>query len=351
MGMKLRAGIGLAAAASYTAYRRSRPTPDLAGQVAVVTGGSRGLGFVIARELARAGCRVAICGREQASLDRARDHLAREGVAVYAAPCDVAVRERVSEFLANVAQALGPIDMLVLNAGVIQVGPLAALSLADFEQAMGTMYWGVVYPTLAVLPAMRERRRGHIVTISSIGGKVAVPHLLPYTAAKFAATGFTEGLRAEVARDGVRVTTIAPGLMRTGSHLAARFSGDRAAEYRWFSLGATLPGVSMDVERAARQIVRSVVRGEAERTLSIPATLAARFTGIAPGVTANVMALINRFALPGPSTAHGQVSGEVARRELDSSLINRLTTLGDKAAQRFQDHEPQGKEVAAVHGD
>lgn len=339
MRTKLRAGLGLAAVVGYVAYRGTRPTPGLAGQVAVVTGGSRGLGFVTARELARAGCRVAICGREQVTLDRARAHLAAEGLEVYAACCDVSDREQIGTFLADVTRELGPLDMLVLNAGVIQVGPRAALTVREFEQAMATMYWGVVYPTLAALPAMRQRGRGQIVTISSIGGKVAVPHLLPYTAAKFAATGFSEGLRAEVARDGIRVTTIAPGLMRTGSHLAARFTGDRAAEYRWFALGATLPGISMDVERAARQVVRAVARGEAERTLSIPATLAARFAGVAPGLTANLLAVVNRFALPGPSPASGGVSGAAARRELDSSVVNRLTGLGDEAVRRFQAHE------------
>lgn len=100
---------------------------------------------------------------------------------------------------------------------------------------------------------MRARRRGRIVNITSIGGKVGMPHLLPYTCAKFATVGLSEGLRAELGREGIRVTTIVPGLMRTGSHLKAMFRGQHEQEFTWFSLGASLPLVSMGAERAARQ--------------------------------------------------------------------------------------------------
>jgi short-subunit dehydrogenase len=117
---------------------------------------------------------------------------------------------------------------------------------------------------LAALPVMREQSHGRIVTITSLGGKIAVPHLVPYCAAKFAAVGFSEGLRAELGRDPVTVTTVVPGLMRTGSHVQALFTGQADKEFTWFSLGASLPLVSMDAERAARQIVEGVRRRGAE---------------------------------------------------------------------------------------
>src|SRR5581483_5724484 len=152
------------------------------------------------------------------------------------------------------------VDILVNNASIIQVAPVEALGPREFQHAMAVNFWGVVHPTLAGLPRMRARRRGRIVTITSIGGKVSVPHLLPYGAAKFAAVGFSEGLRAELARDGISVTTIVPGLMRTGSILNAVFKGPHRAEFAAFSVLGSLPLVSMDAERAARQIVAATRR-------------------------------------------------------------------------------------------
>ena len=133
---------------------------------------------------------------------------------------------------------------------------------------MGVMFWGTLYPVLAVLPQMRARRRGRIVNVTSVGGKVAVPHLLPYAAAKFAATGLSQGLRAELARDGITVTTVAPGLMRTGSFLNAYFKGQAVREFAPFAVLSTLPFFSIDARRAARQVV-----GAAKRSASWPSRL------------------------------------------------------------------------------
>ena len=143
----------------------------------------------------------------------------------------------------------GFIDILVNNAGVMAVGPLESQTIEDFQQAMDTMFWGPVRSTLATLPAMIQRRHGRIVNISSIGGKVSIPHLLPYSCAKFAVTGFSEGLHAEVKKYGVHVLTVVPGLMRTGSHLNAEFRGKHEQEYGWFALSGTNPLTSISAQR------------------------------------------------------------------------------------------------------
>jgi NAD(P)-dependent dehydrogenase (short-subunit alcohol dehydrogenase family) len=326
---------GIAAAALTASRLRRRTSIDLAGQVALITGGSRGLGYLLARELGREGCRIAICARDAVELERAREALAAERIEALTVVCDVGDPAQVERMVATVAARLGPVDLLVNNAGIIQVGPVEQMGVADFEQAMASMYWGVVYPTLAVLPGMRDRRAGRIVNITSIGGKVSVPHLLPYSSAKFAAVGFSEGLRAECARDGIRVTTVVPGLMRTGSHINALFKGERGREFTWFSLGASLPLISMDAERAARQIVAAARRGDAERVLSVPATLLTLFHGIAPGVTTNLLGAVDRFVLPPPPPeAVPSKAGRDVAREQPSRLRDALTTLGRTAADR-----------------
>ena len=312
---------------------------NLSGQVVLITGGSRGLGLALARAFAREGCRLVLCARDEQELDWAREDIAKQGAAVLPIVCDVADREQVDHAVEEATRHFGRVDILVNNAGQIQVGPMPTATVQDFEDALGVMFWGALYPTLAVLPQMRARRSGRIVNITSIGGKVSIPHLLPYTCAKFAAVGLSEGLRAELGREGISVTTIVPGLMRTGSHLNAVFRGQPEQEFTWFSLGASLPLVSMDAERAAQQIVRATQRGEAERILSLPANLLERFHGLFPGTTSNVLRVVNRLLPPSTGTATtGRIRGEEIQQRQRSGLFNVLTSQGNWAAKRFHQY-------------
>lgn len=327
---------------------RAARAADLAGEVALVTGSSRGFGYLLAREFGRQGCKVVICARDEGELSRARAALEAEGLEVLAVTCDVSDQVQVERMVEQATAHFGRVDILVNNAGIIQVAPLESLSLEDFERALGVMYWGVVYSTLAVLPQMRARRSGRIVTVTSIGGRVSVPHLVPYSSAKFAATGFSEGLRAELADEGVTVTTILPGLMRTGSYLNALFGGDQSKEYVWFSLGATLPLLSLDAGSAARQVVAATRRGDAERVLGWPFALAARVKGVMPGLTSDIMGLVDTYVLPkAPSADSELASGHSAAEGVDSPLFHLLTTLGRRAARR--NHEfPSARDPAEV---
>lgn len=315
-------------------------TEDVSGHVVLITGGSRGLGLGLAREFARRGCRIVICGRDEDALTRARDELRDSGADILAIPCDVSDGRQIDRLVAETTERFGPIDILVANAGQIGVGPFATTTEADFENALDVMFWGVLRPIRAVLPAMRTRGRGRIVTITSIGGKVSVPHLMPYSAAKFAAVGLSEGLRAELAGTGIRVTTVVPGLMRTGSHLNVEFRGNPDAEYAWFSLGASLPVVSMDAARAAAQIVAATVRGDTEVILSLPAAVLARVHGLAPGLTTDILALVNRLLPSAPADGGSRARGYEIESRRHASLLDAATTLGREAASRFNQTPP-----------
>jgi NAD(P)-dependent dehydrogenase (short-subunit alcohol dehydrogenase family) len=320
---------------------------DLNGRVVIITGGSRGLGFLLAREFARQGARVAICARDDQELFQAQRELEAEtGANILAHRCDVSDPAQVEQFVQLVVRRLGPPDVLVNNAGVIEVGPLEAMDKDDFREAMDIMFWGVLNPTMAVLAYMRERGSGRIVNITSIGGRVSVPHLLPYSSAKFAATGFSEGLRAELAGTGIRVTTVSPGLMRTGSQVNAYFKGRGREEFRWFSVGAGAPMISMDAERAARQIVRATKRGEAERILSLPANMLARLHGIAPGLTTGIASLANRV-MPSDGVGKQATRGAEFAPSFSSPVYRTVTMWGRKAAERFQ-HQPS--EAGSIRG-
>lgn len=307
------------------------------GKTVLITGGSRGLGLALAREFASRGARLAICGRDAESLERARASLGRTGAQVVAVPCDVTDQDSVQSLIGEVRRRLGPVDVLINNAGVIEVGPAETMTVADFEEAMATNFWGMVYPSLAILPEMRERKTGRIVNITSIGGKVGIPHLLPYSASKFAAVGFSQGLRTEVAGDGVKVVTVVPGLMRTGSPRNAIFRGQHRSEYAWFSISDSLPGLSVSAEHAARRIVEGCRRGDAEVLFPITTRLATVASAIAPNATIGALQLVDRV-LPGAGErAQGRWSGAESQSWLSPSWLSRL---GDRAARKYNQVTP-----------
>ena len=302
---------------------------SMQGRVVLITGGSRGLGLVMARELAREGARIAICARDEQELIRAHADLRQYGAQAFAVPCDVTDRAQAEGLVQAVQDHFGRLDVLINNAGVIEVGPMEVMTLEDYEEAMKIHFWAPLYTTLAALPEMRRRREGRIVNIASIGGKISVPHLLPYCASKFAQVGLSEGLRVELAKDGIVVTTVCPGLMRTGSPRNATFKGQHRAEYAWFAIGDSLPITSMKAERAARQIIAACKRGDAEIVLSIPAKLAALFHGIFPGSTSDILGIVNELLPEAGGIGTARAKGKESESYLAPSW---LTALSDTAA-------------------
>jgi short-subunit dehydrogenase len=298
---------GLLAGAYVVGRVRALRAQRLDDLVVLITGGSRGLGLLLAREFGRQRCKLAICARDPAELERARLGLAHRGFEVLASVCDVGEPAEVDRLIADVRARYGRIDIVVNNASVMHVGALASLDLDDFRQAMASNYWGTVHTCLAALPALRESR-GRIVNICSIGGKVAVPHLLPYDAAKFAVLGFSEGLRAELSADAVSVTTIVPGLMRTGSFAHATFKGDPLGEYQWFATLANEPATTIDARKAARAIVAATARRDPELILGLQARLAAFARAALPTTFARLLGLANR-TLPRPTAGTAGMSG------------------------------------------
>ena len=339
--MKVRTRIlaGLAATAGIVALSKAqhRPVIDLNRKIVLITGGSRGLGLAMAREFGAHGAIIVICARDKGELARAQQDLTARGIPAHAFVCDITQPDEVLAMVAKIAVQVGHIEILVNNAGIIMVGPVSGMDAEDFDRAMRVMFWGTLHTTFAVLPAMKLRKQGSIVNITSIGAKVSVPHLLPYSCAKFAALAFSEGLRTELAPTGIRVTTIAPSLLRTGSHLNAEFKGRQTAEYAWFAAGAATPLVSIGADRAAKAIVRATVRGESEKVLSIPADFLARFHGLFPGLTSSLFGLINRM-LPDEGVGFRDARpGHEIEAGLNFKIWKFLTKSGQTAAESFNE--------------
>jgi len=310
---------------------------DMRGRVVLITGGTRGLGLLLAEEVGRLGARVAICGRDPAAVTRARQRLNTLGVEVHALSCDLGAREEAEAFVDSVVDAFGGIDVVINNAGAIQVAPMQDLGLEAIEESMRANFWSAVYVTLRALPYLREEGSGgRVVNITSLGGRVGLPHLTPYTAAKFAFVGFSEAMHAELASAGVKVTTVVPGLMRTGSIYNAEFAGQATREFAWFAAATSMPLLSISARRAARHIVRAMRDGRAEARLGATAHAVSFVHGIAPGLTARIMALTARL-LPKPAGQHEPTRGRDLRSPLQGTVITRLS---DRAARQNNEAPP-----------
>jgi len=303
----------------------------LKDKIVLITGGSRGLGLVLGRHICAAGGKVALIARDAEELRRAKADLARRGGAVQTVQCDLLDTEQIQSAVRQIIDRFGKIDILINNAGIIEVGPLEHMRRKDFERAMQLHFWAPFELISRIVPEMRIWGGGRIVNISSIGGKVAVPHLAPYSASKFALTGFSDALRAELARDNIHVTTVAPGMMRTGSHVNAKFKGKHDTEFAWFAASAGAPLISMNADRAARKILAACRRGQPSLTLTFAARTAILGNALFPNLTGYWMKIVNRF-LP---TAGDDEGDELrAGSQLRRLTPKWLTRLADRATIR-----------------
>jgi len=270
---------------------RHRRQFDWHNKRVVITGGSRGLGLVLARQVADCGGRIAICARTESDLATAAAELRGRGADVIAEVCDVRDQSQVTSFVDQVKQEFGGVDVLINVAGIIIVGPLDSMNHEDFTDSMETNCWGALRMARAVLPEMRTQGWGRIVNIASLGGKQAVPHMLPYAASKFALVGLSNGMRAELKQENIFVTTACPGLMRTGSPRNATFKSQHRSEYAWFSIGDSLPVMSMSAEAAAGQILHACQQGRGELFVTSPLNLTVWLQSMFPEMTQEILAL------------------------------------------------------------
>jgi short-subunit dehydrogenase len=340
------AAAGIAAAGGAYALRRYRRI-DFAGKTVLISGASRGLGLELARRFAAERANVVLIARDQERLTEAAQELTKYGVAAATRQCDVTKPEEARRAVMSVIDEFRSIDVLVNNAGIIQVGPVENMNRDDYADALAVHFWAPFNLMAEVLPHMKGQGSGRIVNITSIGGKVAVPHLAPYVASKFALVGFSEAMRAELIKDRIYVTTVVPGLMRTGSHINAFFKGQQQKEYALFSIANSSPLFSISSEQAARQILEACRYGKAEVIITPQARLLQLANCLFPNITAEVLGLIS-CALP--STRPGE--GNALKRGWQShSFIapSVLTRTADRVIRRNKE-EPRSAVVTESNG-
>jgi len=188
---------------------------DVSGKVALVTGSSRGLGFTLARGLARAGCTVVLNGTGEKRLNDAVGRLSGEGFVCHGAVFDVADEKEIGEKIAWIEREIGPIDILVNNAGIQIRGQLEEFSLPDWQRVIEVNLTGVFVVSRAVVRNMINRRNGKIVNICSVQSELARPTIAPYTASKGGVRNLTRAMAAEWGKFNIQVNGIAPGYFKT----------------------------------------------------------------------------------------------------------------------------------------
>ena len=324
----LAAGAGVAMA--LTRLSRARLGISFEDRVVVITGGSRGLGLVMARLFAAEGARVVLLARDLGELDRARRDIEDRGGRVLTLRCDIRRRADVRAAIDRIVEEYRAIDVLVNNAGVVQVGPLEHMLEEDFENASATHFRGPLNLILEVVPIMRHRSFGRIVNIASIGGRIAVPHMAPYSASKFALIGLSDAIRAEL--DKVRNPRDHSGTGTDADRLAPTRDVQRTACRRVHAAAtqsSSIPGLTISAERAARKIVEACRCGDPSLTITPQAKLAAAMNAAVPGATARAMMLLSRL-LPRPNGVDGSVS--LRGREVDRHGPSLVGALTDRAA-------------------
>ncbi|AFY00557.1 SDR family NAD(P)-dependent oxidoreductase [Bdellovibrio bacteriovorus] len=299
------------------------------GAVVLVSGGSRGLGLLIAKEFCRAGASVALTARDGNELRRAQNILQLDSpqALVHTFVCDCRIPLDVEQTVAQVVHTFGKVDVLVNNAGIISSSPLEHVTEADYEDSLAVHFWGPYHFIEHCLPVMNKGSR--IVNIASIGGLIPIPHRAAYCVGKHALVGYSRGLHSELAAKGIYVTTVSPNVMRTGSIDHATFKGQVQKEYAWFSILASMPLLSTSADTAAQRIFHACVRGDAELILSLPTKIAATMQARFPNMFSDLMYLAN-MVMPGPGQANA-VEGRDAHSSVSPSF---LTSASQRAAER-----------------
>ena len=273
-------------------YQRRMDVSTLNGKTVLVTGAASGIGRETALACARRGARMVICDVDEGGLAATADEVRRLGCAVTARRVDVAVRDAMRAFADGVHAEVAAVDLLINNAGVAIGGEFLHTPLTDWDWIVSINVMGVVYGCHYFVPPMVARGRGgHVANVASAAGYVASAQLAAYSTTKFAVVGLSEALRDELARHGIGVTAICPGLINTPITRSARLRGPEASQSRE-RLVELYQRRDYGPERVAERILRAVQRNRAVAPISPEAWAMYYLKRLVPGALARLQRVL-----------------------------------------------------------
>jgi short-subunit dehydrogenase len=315
------------------------PNYSYRDKVVMITGGSRGFGLALAENLARQGAKLWLLARDNAELGRAHEQLLKIRKAdVNTLVADVTEPTDLDRAFRAAMARHGRIDVLINNAGAVAAAPFESTDHEDYEAQLELHLYAVISATRMIVPYFRASGGGRIVNISSLGGKMPLPHMNSYATSKFALAGFSSSVATELRADNIFVTTAYPGLMRTGSPIQGVFKGDAEGEFGWFLAGDIMPFLSIGAERAADSVLEAARRGDSSVIVSIAARAGAFMFQHFPEIYTSFAAVAAGFLPQKQSSGHR--TGAASKGGLEKSFLGRrLLARNEKYARRWNQWE------------
>lgn len=322
------AGLGFMAYLAYDTIKKNMRYFNFRNKVVLISGGARGLGFVLARKLAHEGALISLMDVDEEALQHAQNliHLENPYTPVNYHVCDATKPEDVKKAVEETVLQFRGVDVVINNAGMLTVSPYENLTAKEFEDSLNTHFWGPYNIIEASLPYLKASGNGRIINISSIGGKMAIPHFASYCTGKFALVGYSQTLRAELMKNNIYVTTVCPGLTRTNYIEQTEFKGQYQKEFNWLTLTDSIPFLTINAERAADKIINASRIGQAELNISLSLKLGLAFQTLFPEIHADLMALANTM-LPTPTTENEKHLGRELQTHLPPEALRRNNEL------------------------
>jgi len=286
-------GIATLALVGYGAYKllktatRSSKKEKLKGSVVIITGASAGIGKAYAYAFAEQGCDLVLAARSKEKIDILADEIRQKyNVKVLSVPTDVSIEEQAKNLINISLEQFDHIDILINNAGIGSYGYIHETSVNDMKKIMDVNFWGMVHCTHAILPSMIRRRKGRIVNVSSVVGKMAMPVMGPYSATKFAMEGFSDSLRIEMKKYGIGVTVICPTSTKT-EFVTNAIDGNNLR----------IDSIGMTSERVAKETINAILDNKREHILGLGENIGITINNTFPNIIDNVLTLAPKFML------------------------------------------------------
>lgn len=318
--------------AAYEIYQRQKLKTHFQGKTVLISGGSTGLGFALAKRLLSYGANVSVCGRDENKLKDFKNQLVLYTNSLHTFQCDVASRDKVKSWVSSTLTRFGKMDILINNAGILTVGPFESQGSSLYKESLDIMFWGHFNTTQEVISHLQG---GQIVNIISVGGKISIPHMSSYSVAKAAAGAYSEGLGIELSKHGINVTTVYPWLLRTGSYVNGFYPQGDVNEFRAFSLGSALPGISLNVDAAVTEILIAIRNKKARSYIGSLAPLVVQVNETFPGLSRKFLSMVTKILL-GPPTTKNFVRGKT----MESKETGLVRFFGERERLAFQHAKP-----------